>query len=284
MRVGAIASAPPVQYQPKGSPVEKLTKQDLRSPDAFISSARRALEKIAEYRSVLLVVVAIAIVGGVVWAAFGSYNHKREEKAQASLFVAEKKLKAIEDGFNKASNPPNLLPAAKDAKKDKKDVVPQGPKPTGDLEADYREALKPLREVVETYPGTQAFVVASLNLAELYNQHGKYAEGIPLLEKAAQSAKHPVTKGFVWNQLGLAHQGKGDCGKAIEYWQKIEADKNLGFLHGTSLIRTGLCYEDLKQFDKAEQAYHRAEGLTGDADASKAARKYLRLLKRGQNS
>jgi tetratricopeptide (TPR) repeat protein len=257
--------------------VEKLSKRDLRSPDAFISFTQRILAKLNEHRGAILAFFAIVIVGGAVWAGFGAYRHSKEEKAQAVLFVAEKKLKAIEDSFARAALPDNKLPQAM-----KQTMT--GTKPTGDMEADYKDALQGLREVVEKYPGTQAYVVASLNLAEIYTTHGKFDQGIPLLEKASGTARHPVTKGFVWNQLGLAYQGKGDCNKAIEYWQRINAEKELGFLHGASLVRTGLCYESLKQFDKAEQAYHKAGSLADDSDASRTAKKYLKLLKQGQNS
>ena len=84
--------------------------------------------------------------------------------------------------------------------------------------------------------------------------------------------------------MALAYEGKGDCTKAIETWQKIEDNKDLGFLAGKSLVSMGLCYEKLHQNDKAEQAYLKAEGMVKDGETAKTAKKYLRLIKREQKS
>ncbi len=251
---------------------KKLTKHDLKDPDAFISNMSRISTMAFDHRRTVTAVVAVVFGSGLLWAGMGFYNDRRENRAQTDLFMAEKKLKSQEEEFGKSTNPPT-----NPAEKLKKEPV----KATGNLEADYKETVPLLKDVISKHNGTQASVIAALDLAKLYYDYKKYDEGIAVLEKTMDMAKHPVTRGLTIDQLANFNMAKGNCDKAIGYWQKLGQEKTLSFLQGSSLIKTGLCYEKLKQFDKAEQTYLRASGLTNDADTSKTAKKYLRLLKKG---
>jgi TolA-binding protein len=242
--------------------VEKLTKHDLRSPDAFQSGMSTFTEKMFAHRGPIVSGLVGLLLIGVGWAAYNTYRDHQEEKAQEILFQAQNKSKTTEENFTKAAPKLDL------------------PKATGNLETDYKDSLPLYQEVVQKYPSSQAAVLASLDLGHLYYEHKKYDDAVKVLDGAVKYARHPVTKGLALDQLGAALEAKGDCGSAIKQWEKIEQDKELQFLQGPSLIKMGLCYEKLKQIDKAEQTYHRAETLTSDAEAAKTAKKYLRVLKR----
>jgi tetratricopeptide (TPR) repeat protein len=276
--------------------MEKLTKEDLKGPDAFQSSFEIISEFFFHHRMTIIGTIAGLILAGIVWAALGVYNSNVEEKAQEALFIAEKKLDLTNSDFEKLKNPQKTpSPIGADGKKKTPDQLAKETaeassefaklvKPTGDFNTDYKESLPLLKGVVERYPKSQAAVIASLDLSKIYQNYKQYDPQIDLLKSAASHAQHPVTKGLTLNRLAMAYEGKGDCPQAVATWQKIEDSKELSFLAGKSLINMGLCFEKLHQNDKAEQSYLKAEGLVKDGDTAKTAKKYLRLLKRDQKS
>ena len=305
--------------------MEKITKQDLKSPDAFISNMQRFGEWAYEKRVVILSLIGVIVFAAVVWAALGTYHSQKEDKAQEALFNATKKMTTAEDAFN----PPEEMTAPGQAKKEKK--APTATK-TGDLNVDFKEAVPAFKEVITQYGDTQAGVVASLQLGRLYHEYKKYDDEIAVLGKAATTSQHPVTKAMALTNLGSAYEAKGDCANAVDQWQKIQGSPDMAPFLGDSLIKTALCYEKLNQKDKAMATYQRfddaekdikkltdsiaqeyqinvmappetqsaknvekfkkalsqsakyqeLEGILSDRQAVKAAKKYLKLLKRGQ--
>ncbi|MDZ4676214.1 MAG: tetratricopeptide repeat protein [Oligoflexia bacterium] len=259
--------------------MEKLTKQDLKSPDVFQSSASRFTELAYKFRAPFVGALSLLLLAGLGWAGYSTFRDHQEGKAQEILFNAQSKLKTTEENFIKATTPQVPL---KDPKTGKLLPVVQNNlvKASGNLEADYKDSLPLYKDVIQKYPSSQAAVLASLDLGHLYSQHKKYDEASNVLQGAVKNARHPVTKGLALDQLGGSLEAKGDCSAAISQWEKVEKDKDLQFLHGSSLIKMGLCYEKLNQNDKAEQTYRRAETSTTDAEAARTAKKYLRVLKR----
>jgi tetratricopeptide (TPR) repeat protein len=253
--------------------VEKLTKKDLKSPDAFISNMQRFSHWAYENRMAILGGVGVILIAAVVWAGLGTYHTQREEKAQDALFAGEKKLKTTEDSFNPnqaAQADPNEDPQAPTPKEKivKKAAVPK----TGDLNIDYKDAIAALNEVINQYGDTQAAVIAGLDLGRLYHDYKKYDDEIATLQKTVQSSKHPVTKAMALDNIGGAYESKGDCAAAITNWQKIETDTNMSPFLGEALIKTGLCYEKLNQNDKAMATYQRFD------DAEKEIKKFTDSL------
>jgi tetratricopeptide (TPR) repeat protein len=203
--------------------------------------------------------VTLIAIGALVWAGFGTYTAKKEDAAAETLFGAEKTLKTEQKRFE--------VPPKVDAKgQPLKDVKPAA-EPSGNLEADYKDSLTQLKDVVTRFPSTQSGVVASLDLAKLYRQYNKSELSIPLLENSAKVAKHPVMKGLVLFNLGLAHEAKDDCKGAIGEWQKIQDDPALGAFQANTLIKEALCYEKLGQKDKAIEIYGRFDAAEGERKA-----------------
>lgn len=266
--------------------MEKLTKQDLKGPDAFISIMHRLSAWAAHHIKAISSVLAAIAVAAVIWAGYGIYKDSKENSAQVKLFAVQKEIKTIEDEFKKAETPPPPEPPKKD-KKDK--VVKEAPKPegvkrTGEISKDYRNTLESYKSVISEFPRTQAAVLAALDLGRIYYDYKDYEATVSLLEPQWKKANHPALRGLCLDQLATAYEAKGDCQNAISKWQEIENDKAMSFLLGPSLIKVGLCQEKLKNFDKAEAAYIRAQSLTNDPESSRTAKKYLRFLKAVKSS
>lgn len=311
----------------------KLTKQELKSPDAFISHMAQIGEWAFENRMIIITAFIVVAVGVAVWASIGMFRAHKEDLAQESLFKAEKTLQDIDESFLPVKEDKPVDPKA--AAKTAKDEKPSAPKAvaTGQLDVDYKTALPLLKDVISSYPSTQASVVAALDLGRLYHDYKKYDDEISVLTEAVPEADHPVTKAMLLDNLGIAFEVKGDCNKALEQWQKISDHPKMSAFYGKAIINSALCYEKLNQPDKALAYYEKFDNaekelttltnslaaeysvnpnlpleqqpavavqkyqnalyksaryqelghLLGDQDSVKTAKKYMKLLKRGQS-
>ena len=86
--------------------MEKLTKQDIKGPDAFQSGFEVVSHYFFHHRINIIAGVGVLLLIGIIWAGSGIYGSSVEEKAQESLFTAEKKLESTNIAFEKAKAPP----------------------------------------------------------------------------------------------------------------------------------------------------------------------------------
>ncbi len=71
---------------------------------------------------------------------------------------------------------------------------------------------------------------AALHKGDRLVQDGKFEEAIPPLKEATQLLAHsaPAVQARAWNLLGLANQGSGQIGLALQsYQQALKLDRNL---------------------------------------------------------
>ncbi len=244
--------------------VEKLTKEDIRGPDVFISNMHRFSEWAYSYRKVISGVLVLIAVAALTWAGIGTYSAKLEDAAAETLFSAEKTLNKVDQSFEvPPASTANVHAQGKPVKDGKALAVP-----TGKLEVDYKDVIEQLRDVITRFPKTQSSVIAALDLARIYQNYNKADDSISVLNGASAVASHPATRGLVFQGLGLAYESKGDCVAAITQWQKIIDDKTMAPFQPNSLIKQALCYEKLNQKDKAIEIF-------GRFDAAEAERRQL---------
>jgi predicted negative regulator of RcsB-dependent stress response len=244
--------------------VEKLTKQDIRGPDVFISNMQKFSEWAYNRRKALMGVLVLIAAVALAWAGMGTYSAKQEDAAAETLFAAEKTLNKVDQSFEV---PPAGTAKAQAQGKPIKDGKALAV-PTGKIEVDYKDAIEQLKDVITRFPRTQTSVIAALDLARIYHSYNKPDDSISVLNGAVGVANHPATKGLVLQSLGLAYESKGDCTSAVNQWQKIIDDKTMGPFQANSLIKQALCYEKLNQKDKAIEIF-------GRFDAAEAERKQL---------
>jgi len=239
--------------------VEKLTKQDIRGPDVFISNMQKFSEWAYNHRKTILGTLVLIAAVALTWAGIGTYSAKQEDAAAETLFAAEKTLNKVDQSFE--------VPKADAQGKPIKDAKPLAV-PTGKIEVDYKDSIDQLKDVITRFPKTQSSVIAALDLARVYHDYNKYDDSISVLNAASKVANHPATRGLVFQGLGLAYESKGDCAQAVTQWQKIVDDKTMGPFQANSLIKQALCYEKLNQKDKAIEIF-------GRFDAAEKERKQL---------
>ncbi|MCC6276338.1 MAG: hypothetical protein IT289_00330 [Oligoflexia bacterium] len=252
--------------------MEKITKEQLKSPDAFVSTMTRLSEALFRQKKALTAGFVILIVGGLGWTGYSIYRTQKEEQGQAALYKAQKALLDAESAFQpQAPRDPKAIANIRTR--------------SGDLDKDFGSAISELIKVIDQFPRTQASVFASLEVGRLYAQYQKYDLLVDLMKKTSSWAGHPLTKALSSDLLAIGFEGKGDCRQAIGEWHKIENLKGASALAGQAMIKQALCYEKLNQISTAEAIYKRAEDAkNSDPVTARIAKRYLRLLSKGKSS
>jgi tetratricopeptide (TPR) repeat protein len=250
---------------------KKLTKKEIKEPDAFISTVDRISEALYEHRRPIYIAVGALLAIGIVYSATEYYQKTTERKGQTALYEVEAEYEMIKEDFEGA------MAAEPSDEKDKVDSKLK--QASGNIEQDYGKVIKGFEKVIKEHSSTNASVLASIKLAKLYEDYNQQDKALEVLQKATKRVDSgDLFFAFVHTQIGNLLLEKNDCNKAIEHWQKVTKSKDLKFSHAPVLLKTGLCYEKLGQVDKAKSSY---EKITKDFDSTTSAdsaRKYLRML------
>ncbi len=253
---------------------EKTIQKEAKTPDKFLAALRQVLEIALKNKTQVLIVVVLAIVGGGAFAIYSYVKDKQERAAQAEYYLIEKDYLKIKEDFEKSKS--ENMPKTQ-AKEEPKEVQPVAP--TGDLEKDYGPIVQKLESFIKTHPGKKASLMSGLTLADIYNQYNKPAEAANTLKSLEPNLNKDLLSALVYNQYGNILANQKDCTQALEKWKKVTDLEKAKFLHHDAYIRMGLCYESMSDFAQAEQYYQKAAIGNSNSQTSKAAEKYLRLLK-----
>lgn len=259
--------------------MSKLSKNDLKGPDAFVSTVDKAWHIIEHHRKIWIFVISIIFVAGLSYTLFNLVQSRREASAQSEYYVAKKSLTEAEKSFQpKVPEPPQSKDAKAAKSKDEKNVETSKVK-SGDINADYGGAVTALEGVIQKHPGSKAAAMAALDLSPLFFEYKQNDRALNILTIASKAvSKSDLLFGFVYLQLGAAQQANGKCEDAITSWKKVSDSKNHTFLHSEALLNEGLCLESLGQKDKAVDVYRKVSQDFGDTDAGKSAKNYLRQI------
>ncbi len=255
----------------------KIDKKDLKSPDKFQQELQKGFQWTTQHSKM----VGIAIIGLMVIGAGISaktyLDDKKEEELQARYFQIEKKMMEKKDAFEKAALTPP--PAAADAKKKTPAAPPvvAGEKASGDFDKDYGTLAQDMSKIIDEAPKSKAAKMAALNLSDVQIQYQKLAEAQSTLQKV-KTGSRDLLSALVQTQLGTVQADLKDCNSAVSTWQQVLANSSAKALHGNVKLKSGLCYESLKDFAKAEKLYTEAKNEDKDSVAAKTAEKYIRLL------
>jgi predicted negative regulator of RcsB-dependent stress response len=254
--------------------MKKFDKRELKSPDKFQQELQKGFQWTTQHSKVVGIALIAFLALGAGLSAKSYLDEKNEADIQARYFQAEKKLDEKKAAFQTAQEKPAMDPKKKNAQ----DAAPAGEKATGDFDKDYGSAAGDLMKIIDEAPKSKAAKMAALNLAEVQVEYKKLPEAQNTLSKVAAHDSHDLLSGLVQTQLGTVQADLNDCNSAVSTWGKVLANKEAKSLHSSVKLKSGLCYETLKDNAKAEKLY--AEVSSGDKDSAtaRAADKYLRLL------
>lgn len=258
--------------------MKKIDKRDLKSPDKLQQELQKGFQWTTQHSKLVGVVLLAFLVLGAGISAKNYLDEKGEAEIQAKYFQAEKKFFEKKSGFEEAKN-------AAQAPKDPKSKTPPPPvagKASGDFTQDYGPVVDDMMKIISEKPASKAAKMAALHVSDVQIEYQKMSEAAETLKKVEADSKD-LLSGLVQNQLGTVQANLNDCNAAISTWQKVLANARAKSLHASVKLKEGLCYENLKDFTKAEQMYNEAKSEDKESVVARSADKYLRLLQTAKN-
>jgi predicted negative regulator of RcsB-dependent stress response len=227
----------------------KLDKHEARRPDAFLQLSDKVGHWLSENRGPVLLLSGLALLVGVIYAAYSLYSTGHESKAQEALYQARKIYNpAVADPFGKVTAEPKLTD----------------------------EAERAFHSVIEGFSGTQASKVAAIELSQAFLDEKKPDEALKVFDKVKTSSNDLVGT-LLALQKAKVLEADSKCSDAVTLLEKIWNSKRaLKAFQTEARLRAGLCYEQLSQLDKAKEMFKTAGEDKGAA--ADTARKYLRLI------
>ena len=245
---------------------------DIKNPDAVQKSILDFWGWIESNIKIVLALVVVLIIAAIANVAFHSFRGYQERKAQETYYSVEAKFTKIREGFDRAKYKALMPALAKDDKSTDKAA-------TGDLAKDYGTVISDLEKVARDQAGTVAGGQAAILAAETYLEYKQPEKAIEVAQVAAKSLGDKNLVGSLSKVLlGSAMATKGDCQGAVGVWQQILDNKAAVFLHSDVSLRSGLCYEQLGQADKAAEMYRKVAADGSDSASASTAKGLLRAL------
>lgn len=220
---------------------------------------------------VAIVVLALASAGGY---HFYKKNHdKKVEQASNELFVLQKEL---------GQSAQKLMPEEPQANPlDPKKMPKAKPKPTAEQ---FKTAFSPTVEKLQTFikanEGTQPAVEAALLVTEATSEYQKYEEGVTAIQNAVRGfSKNHFLYGIAQSELGSLYANLNKCSEATQAWDQVISSKNYDYMADQLRLKSGLCYQKLGMFDKAQKQYEKVLEKGSENSNGRMARKFLLYLK-----
>jgi len=218
----------------------------------------------------MVILVIVALAGGVAYSFKSGKDQEALQKAQDELFVIRKE---VEETAKKMEPPV-------DPKADPKKPAAKVEKPPAELEKAYGPAVEKLQAYIKANQGKQGAVEAALLASELTSDYKKYEQGAEALNTALNGFD---TKNFLY---GVAGSEQGDllaqidkCNEAVQVWEKVIGANEHGYMSNTLRLKSGVCYEKLGMFDKAESHYQIIVDKDPNSSAARSAKKFLMHIK-----
>ena len=231
-------------------------------------------EFVERYAKLIFAVFIIAVLAGFGYVGLQFLQRRQERAASEAFFPPEERFTKIKTGFDQAKMN-KLMPGLTTKDPKTADAKPA----TGNLDQDYGSVITDLDKVAHERAGTSAGAQAAIMLAETYLNYKQP-------DKAADIARLPAEQMGSSNTLsqlarvlwGTALADKGDCQAAVKVWQPILDSKRDKFLVPDVSLRSGTCYEQLNQPDKAAEMYRRVTSEGAESVAGQTAKGLLRAL------
>jgi tetratricopeptide (TPR) repeat protein len=212
----------------------KLSKKELKSPDAFQSTFERVGDYVSENKTRVMVigtalVCAVVIVIGIYF--YGSYYSnsalKLYAQAQGNIFKS------------------------------------------GDNKETVNENIKIFKELIDKYPHSWSGRMAYYHLGNIYYNNSEMDKAISSYEKFVGKAGSDKTgvKFLALTSMGYAYEAKKEFKEALKYFEQAQSAYNTGF-ETIGLRNIARAYEELNNKEKALEYYKKALEKTTEPGAT----------------
>ncbi len=252
---------------------KKISKEELRTPDAFHKTMEQGYSFTTRYGKQLSALVIIGLVIAIGAVVMNFLKERKENSAVQALYQPQSEYKRLQDQYQQAKAP--VEPTAPKAD-------PKAPKPvaaTGDLQKDYGTVIRGFEAVIKDHSGTVAAGQAAVYLASIYQEYGKLDEAKAVLEKPLKDLSNDTLIYSVANMVyGNILASQDNCKDAVTIFERVK-----NFLSVDAAVKAGVCYEKLGQLDQAADMYRKAS-TQSESSSSLAAKGYLRALEQKRQS
>lgn len=257
-----------------------LSKEEVRGPDTFISTADRFGRWIMKHQKSFLSFLVIIGLGGLGYLAVDGYINYSEKKSAQRLFEYQQRLLAKQEEWslqvrNKMENLNKDTKAA--GSKGWEEVAATVPKP------DYNVAYAPLvaeyEKGIEKERGSKASLVHTSELAGFLSEEKRSGEAVTLLKKMLSGIEpRSLLETLLFTQLGTALASQNQWEEASQIFEKTLKSPSVSTVKPELLLKLGLCYEGLQNLGKAKEYLTLARDQFGSTQAGRAAKNYLRMM------
>lgn len=208
----------------------KLSKKELKQPDAFQSTMEVIINYISENKTRFYAIVTAVIVAAVI--TFGIYMYWSYYQSSAINMYA------------KARN----------------DMA----RNIGDPDA-TRINIKMFKDLIEKYPHSWSARMSHYHLGNLYYSMGEVDNAITEYKKFVSSSRTDKAgvKFLALTSLGYCYEAKQDFKAALEYYEKAQESDNVGF-ESIGFRNIARAYEQLSDKKNALENYKKALQKTND--------------------
>ena len=241
---------------------QKMTKQELRAPDAFQLYGAEASDWLMKRSQYIGAAVAVLIVGGLAAAMVQYFNNRGEEKASKQLGQALQVLDrpVIASTENLQAPPGEEPPFKSDKEKDEAIVKSLN---------DFRAANK----------GTDAAVTATLPLGKAQFRLGDFdAAAASFGEFTRQADKKDPLMASAYEGLGYAHEAKGQLDQALAAFQEMSKAESGEFLQGMGQYHQARILVAQGKKDEAAQILADLKASQANTAAGRQATERLAVL------
>jgi len=239
---------------------EKLSRKELKQPDAFMKAGSVARGWFQENVRLVVIVVVVALLG-VGGAVFADYVHGRtEEEASQEL---GSKLKMLDRPISESATTTGDDAPFKSAREREEAVV------------------KAMEELRSKYRGTKAARTAALIAGGADLHVKKYDEALKSYGEFLEDAKHqeePLRAAALEGE-GYAYEGKGELDRALAAYEQLERENKSDFLVGMGLYHRGRLLALQNKKEDAAKAFVDVSSAHPNTDAAKQAQARLNELK-----
>lgn len=230
---------------------EKMTRKELKAPDAFQKKGSEVGAWLLERRKAVVIAVVVALFGSGSVVLGGWISNRGQEQAAKELGAALAVLGRAVDASGTAPEPGAEAPFKTEMEKDE-------------------AVVKALSEFRSKHADSRAAKTASLPLAQAELRLGRADEALRSFEEylATAPAGDPL-RATALEGKGYALEAKGDLEKAVAAFEQLSRESTAEFLNGMGLYHRARL---LIQQGKKEEAAKQLAEIPGVAPNSAAAR------------
>lgn len=242
---------------------EKLSRKELKGPDAFQKLGAEARQWLQERQRLVVIAISVLLLGGAGAALASYFSDRGEERAAKDLGQVLK-----------------LLERPVVERKDEQ-ALPVGEKdPPFKSEREKDEAIrKALAEFRETHKGTQAAATAALPQGHAALRLGEPDQALAAFKEYLDaSPKDDIMRASALEGGGYALEAKGQLDQALEMFDRLARENTGDYLAGMGLYHQGriLALQGKKQ--EAAKMFAEVGGKFAGSAAARLAADRLALL------